>query len=73
MSNDITALADFEETTFDTGAMYRWAKEHGVIPQESAWPFAQWLDRTWNDWDDASGTQTNEDILKGALAYWTGQ
>lgn len=73
--NDIKALADFGDTTFDEDAILAWAQSDkgGGLPGCSAAPFAGWLDRDWNDYDDGSGTRTNEDVLKDALAYWTGR
>lgn len=73
--NDINALANFDEATFDEAAILKWAESDtgGGLPEESARPFARWLDNAWNEFDDESGTPTNEDVLKGALKYWTGQ
>lgn len=73
MSNDPSALADFEEDLFDEAAIRKWAIETGDLPVFSAEPFARWLDQAWNDYDDGSGTLTNEDVLKGALAEWKGE
>lgn len=72
MSNDITALADFENGDFGRSMIEEWADVTGGLPAVSAHAFAQWLDGAWNDYNDESGTQTNEDVLKGALAYWRG-
>lgn len=73
-SNDPSALADFEDgEAFDRAAIEFWADTTGNLPTISAHEFARWLDREWNDYDDGSGTQTNEQILKGALEFWTGR
>lgn len=50
-----------------------WASEPsgGGLPEPSATAFAEWLDEevcTFNE----DGDKTNEDVLKGALSYWTG-
>lgn len=72
--SDIRALADFEDgDAFDRTDIEEWADITGNLPTVSAHEFARWLDREWNDYDDSSGTQTNEDVLKGALAYWKGE
>lgn len=75
MNGSLTAHADFEESMFDEDDMLEWAQDSkgGSLPAPSALAFASWLDSVWNDYDDSSGTQTNEDILKGALAFWTGR
>lgn len=70
--SDIKALADFEDESFDRHAIRRWAHEQAGLPPVSAEPFSWWLNGEWNEFDDETGTQTNEDVLKGALAYWTG-
>ncbi|WP_030798918.1 hypothetical protein [Streptomyces sp. NRRL S-337] len=44
----------------------------GELPEESARPFARWLNETWFDFSEEPG-QTNGDIINGALAYWRGQ
>lgn len=67
----ITDLAEFENAEFTENDIVDWALDH--LPQPSASAFAAWLDHIWSDYDDGSGTQTNEDILKGALAYWCGE
>jgi hypothetical protein len=44
------------------------------LPWESARPFGEWLDGVWNDYTDPDDpTQTNGDVISGALAYWRGQ
>lgn len=73
MNNDPSALADFVDDNFDENAIRNWATETGHLPDVSAFPFASWLNSAWNDFDDDSGAQTNEDILKGALEFWTGR
>lgn len=74
-NNDLSALADFEEDQFDEAAMVKWALSDtgGGLPAVSAHPFASWLNAEWNDYDDGTGTQTNEDVLKGAWEFWTGR
>lgn len=72
--SDIKTTAEFEDAgEFDRADIEHWADVTGNLPTISAHEFARWLDREWNDFDDGSGTQTNEDVLKGALAYWTGR
>ncbi|HEX5705641.1 MAG TPA: hypothetical protein VFX97_20750 [Pyrinomonadaceae bacterium] len=73
MNNDLSALADFDDDNFDENAIRNWATETGGLPDESAFPFASWLNGVWNGFDDGSGAQTNEDILKSALGFWTGR
>lgn len=73
MSNDPSALADFDEALFDEAAILKWATGPGSLPLESVRPFSRWLDNAWNEFDDQTGTLTNEDVLKGALAHWTGR
>lgn len=74
MAAKITDPADFETTSFGYFEMLAWATSDtgGGLPDVSARPFAAWLDGVWNQFDDGSGTQTNEDVLKGALSDWTG-
>ena len=71
----VTDLADFEDAVFGYRLIKEWAMsdEGGGLPSVSARPFAAWIDSEWNGFDDGSGTQTNEDILKGALDFWRGQ
>lgn len=75
MTAKITDVADFNEAVFGYFEMLKWAESSsgGGLPNVSARPFAAWLDGIWRDFDDSSGTQTNEDILKGAVAFWTGR
>lgn len=48
--------------------------EAGELPRESAQPFGDWLDGVWNDYTDPGDpTQTNGDVIAGALSYWRGQ
>jgi hypothetical protein len=75
---DLTKLmhtAAFDESS-DIGFedIRTWAAHDsgGGLPDVAALPFAAWLDAVWSDYDDGEGTQTNDDVLKGALAYWTG-
>lgn len=72
---NITDLAEFEYGLFGYNLIKRWALSDtgGGLPAVSAHPFADWLNDSFNDFDDGSGTQTNEDILKGALDFWRGQ
>ncbi|WP_169314111.1 hypothetical protein [Streptomyces piniterrae] len=42
------------------------------LPEESARPFAQWLNETWFDFSEEPGA-TNGEIIAGALADWRGQ
>lgn len=74
-NNDPSALADFEDDSFDEQAILTWASSDagGALPAVSAHPFASWLNEAWNDFDDESGAQSNEDVLKGALDFWTGR
>lgn len=69
----VTDLADFDADGFTEQDIRTWATEHGGLPDVSAFPFASWLDQSWNDYNDGSGTQTNEDVLTGALGFWTGR
>lgn len=71
--SSVTDLAGFEGDDPDVRAILDWAQNTGGLPGVSASPFADWLDSAWNDYDDGSGTQTNEQILKSALEFWTGR
>lgn len=78
MNTEIPGLnetADFEDDGFPYHRILNWAQsDKGAgLPYVSAQPFANWLDNNWNDYDDGTGSQTNEDILKGALDFWTGR
>lgn len=72
---NVTDLAEFEVGLFGYNLIKRWALSStgGGLPEVSARPFATWLHDSWNDFDDGSGTMTNEVILKGALAFWKGE
>lgn len=72
--NNLSDLADFQDDNFDEAAILKWAMSDtgGDLPRVSARPFASWLNEEWNSFSDDSGTLTNEDVLKGALAHWTG-
>lgn len=74
MAAKITDPADFEEPVFSPSEILAWTTSDagGSLPNVSARPFTEWLNGTWNQFDDGSGTQTNENILKGALEHWTG-
>lgn len=41
------------------------------LPRYSAKPFAAWVWESWNDFND-DGTQTNGQVIVGALADWRG-
>jgi hypothetical protein len=71
----LTDLADFENQVFTQDMILEWAKSEsgGGLPSVSARPFAEWIDRSWNDFDDGEGKLTNEDVLKGAQEFWTGR
>lgn len=71
----VKELANFEEVEIGPADILEWAQsdEGGGLPTVSAEPFAAWLDAEWNEFDQGDETQTNEDVLKGALAFWTGQ
>jgi len=75
LKDNLNAVADFESAVFGYFDMLVWAKADGGggLPDVSARPFAAWLDGSWNDYDDGEGKLTNEDVLKGALAFWTGR
>lgn len=75
MNGELSAHADFEEAMFDMDDILEWAQTDtgGGLPYVSAQPFASWLDSVWSDYDDGTGDQTNEDVLKGALSFWTGR
>lgn len=75
MHASVTDPAEFEDGVFGYSRIKEWAQSDtgGGLPTESAQPFANWLDGAWNQYDDASGTQTNEDILTSARDYWTGK
>lgn len=44
----------------------------GELPEESARPFAKWLNEVWFDFSEEPGP-TNGAIITGALSYWRGQ
>jgi hypothetical protein len=76
MTTKITDLADFEDPDqFGQPEIFKWATSDtgGGLPAVSALPFSSWIDNQWNEYDDGSGTQTNEDVLKAAVAFWTGR
>lgn len=70
----LTSVANFEEAVFTEDMILQWAQADtgGGLPAPSALAFASWLDSTWNDYDDGTDKQTNQDVLTGALAHWTG-
>jgi hypothetical protein len=74
MTAKVTDIAEFGDEEFDYYKIKNWAlaDDGGGLPEVSAQPFANWINNAWNEFDDESGTQTNEDVLKGALDYWTG-
>lgn len=55
-----------------------WAhdRDGGRLPHYSAPAFADWLYDAWGDFEAPEAPETpeltNEDVLKGALADWTG-
>lgn len=72
------ALADFDEDLPGAQAVTRkmiqdYITTSSALPHESAVPFAEWANETWNEYDDGSGAQTNGQIVAGMLAYWRGQ
>lgn len=50
-----------------------WAQddEGGQLPRESAFPFADWLNSSWNDWTEDEEA-TVKDVLEGAVTQWCG-
>lgn len=42
------------------------------LPEQSAKPFADYLDEEWNDYVD-DPADTNGKVLAGALEFWRGQ
>jgi hypothetical protein len=70
----LTERADFDEPVFDRDMILDWAMngQGGDLIGPAASAFASWLDADWNDYDDGTGTQTNEDVLRGALNQWVG-
>lgn len=75
MTADITDLAEFEDEVFDQNDILDWAKSStgGGLPPVSAEPFAAWLNDTWNEYNDEDREQTNGEVLKSALEFWTGR
>lgn len=75
MKAKVTDLADFTTTAFGYFEIVTWAKsdEGGGLPDPSARPFAAWLDGCWADFQDEENPPTNEDVLKGAIAFWKGE
>lgn len=69
---NVKVLAEFEENGFGLCDIREWALTDGGLSRLSASAFAVWLDTAWNDFDDGSGTRTNEDVLKSALWEWRG-
>lgn len=58
------------------GMILAYVVQEGELPSYSARPFAKWLFVHWNgftDDEDRNGTQTNGDVIQGALADWRGE
>lgn len=71
----LNSPADFEESVFGEDEILAWARhdQGGGLPFPAAHPFAGWLDRNWNEFaDPEQDSQTNLDVLYGALDEWTG-
>lgn len=47
-------------------------RDLAALPEESARPFAAWLDEYWNSWNEGEDKTLGE-VFAGALAYWRGQ
>lgn len=49
-----------------------WARdpEHGRLPDQSALPFADWLDQEWSGWTEEP--RRVRDVLEGAVTAWCG-
>jgi hypothetical protein len=47
-------------------------RDTAALPEESARPFAAWLDECWNEWNEDEDKTVGE-VIAGALAYWRGQ
>ena len=52
--------------------IYQYVTDTNELPEESARPFAVWLDNVWHDFN-ADGDLTNGKLIAGALAHWRGQ
>lgn len=71
--SDLKSLATFEgPETFSRAQIWRWALSAG-LSRPAADAFAKWLDVDWNQYDDGSGTLTNEDVLESALIERSGR
>lgn len=68
--SELDAREGVQMTTF--GMIHEYVTSNGELPEESARPFAAWLDEAWNEWNE-DGRLTNGEVIAGALAYWRGQ
>lgn len=75
----LKALAEMEDGEDRPGVksltvhdIREWAEGDGGLPAVSARPFATWLNEVFYDWNE-DGEATNEQVLKGARAYWVGE
>lgn len=56
----------------DVDMIREWVIAEQELPPESAGPFAEYIDREWNDYND-SGELTNRQVIEGALDFWRGK
>lgn len=56
----------------DEEMIFDYVLDQHELPEQSARPFADWINNVWYEFfDDAEGV-TNGDVIKGALTEWCG-
>lgn len=68
LNPDVSA-ADVAEGSDE--AIFDFVTKSGQLPEESARPFAAWLDGEWNTFNEDEDKTAGE-VIAGALAYWRG-
>lgn len=61
-----------DEPQFSWELILEVVRDNQALPEESARPFAKWLEKVWNSWTEEGQLSPSEVVAK-ALAYWRGQ
>lgn len=67
---ELDARDDVQEV--DADMIREYVISAGELPEESARPFAEYIEDRWYDYNE-DGELTNGQVISGALAYWRGQ